>query len=71
MLILDLDFIDYPTGWSICREYKLKHWEQCSYEVTSGALLCDCDAMPLKWAELKQAHDGSDGLSLAERYLNR
>lgn len=68
---LDLDYIDYPTAWEIVKTYKLKHDEQCSFAQTGGALLCDCDAMPLKWAVLKERHDGSDGLSLAERYLNR
>lgn len=67
---LDLDYIDYPTAWNIVHNYKLKHDKMCSWKQT-GCLLCDCDAMPLKWAELKERHDGSDGFSLAERYLNR
>lgn len=67
---LDLDFIDYPTGWTI-QKAGLEHADQrCSAVQTGGALLCDCDALPLKWAELKTAHDGSDGLSLAEPYLS-
>ena len=67
---LDLDFIDYPTGWAI-QKAGLEHTDQqCSAAQTSGAMLCDCDALPLKWAELKTAHDGSDGLSLAEPYLS-
>lgn len=66
---LDLDFIDYPTAWEIVKTYELKHHPDCSWEQT-GCLLCDCNAMPLKWAELKEAHDGSDGIGLAEPYLN-
>lgn len=67
---LDLDFIDYPTAWYIVKTFYLKHDMVCSFQQTNGALLCDCDAMPLKWAELKTAHDGSDGIGLAERYLS-
>lgn len=68
---LDLDFIDYPTGWAIQRA-GLEHVDsRCSAVQTEGALLCDCNALPLEWARLKTAHDGSDGLALAAPYLQR
>ncbi len=67
---LDLDFIDYPTGWAIQKAGVLKHTDpRCSAVQTGGAMLCDCNALPLEWARLKTAHDGSDGLALAARYL--
>lgn len=67
---LDLDYIDYPTAWAIQKD-GLNHTDDlCSAVQTNGAMLCDCDALPLRWAELKTAHDGSDGLSLAEPYLS-
>lgn len=62
---LDLDFIDFPTGFAIQKNFDLDHHPACSQPV----FLCDCDAMPRKWAELKSAHDGSDGAALAAPYL--
>lgn len=66
---LDLDFIDYPTGWAI-QAMGLEHTDSRCSAAQTAAFLCDCDALPLKWAELKTAHDGSDGRALAARYLN-
>lgn len=66
---LDLDHIDFPTAWAIQR-VGLDHTDQkCSAVQTNGAMLCDCKALPIRWAELKAAHDGSDGMALAARYL--
>lgn len=66
---LDHDFIDYPTAWAIVKTEQLDHHKKCSFSQTGGALLCDCNAMPTRWAELKTAHDGSDSKALAQRYL--
>lgn len=36
--------VDYPRAWQISREHKMnEHHKKCSYRVTHGALLCDCD----------------------------
>ncbi len=56
---LDLDFLDYPTGWAIQRGYQLDHDPRCSsVEGSNGgmggpAFLCDCGAIEIKWRELK------------------
>lgn len=35
--------MDFPTAWSIARQTPPEnHHHQCSLNVTSGALLCDC-----------------------------
>lgn len=66
---LDLDFIDYLTAWAI-QEAGLHHTDQrCSAVQTGGGMLCDCAALPTRWAELKTAHDGSDGAAMAKRYM--
>ena len=60
-LNLDLDFIDYPTGWAIQR-MGLEHSDpRCSAEQTGGAMLCDCKALVYKWAELKWQHERVGG----------
>lgn len=53
---LELDYIDFPTAWAICREYDLDHHPRCSYVQTDGALLCDCTAVNAKWNELRQGY---------------
>lgn len=48
------DFIDFPTAWALARS-GLPHWtELCSYVQTDGALLCDCDAIYVRWWELRE-----------------
>lgn len=64
---LDLDFIDFPSGWAIQRMGLTHTHEDCS--ALNGPFLCDCNALPLRWAELKTAHDGSDGAALVAGYL--
>lgn len=57
-LNLDLDFIDYPTGWAIQRAHDdLPHWLACSAKQTNGGMLCDCTALVYKWSELKWKHE--------------
>lgn len=50
-----LDFIDYPTGWELQDQVGIDsppHHPKCSAVTQRGALLCDCDAIILKWVEL-------------------
>ncbi|MFJ5984265.1 DUF4326 domain-containing protein [Lentzea sp. NPDC092896] len=48
------DFIDFPTGWRLARE-GVPHWtRKCSYVSENGAFLCDCDAIEVRWCELRQ-----------------
>lgn len=67
---LDLDFIDYPTGWAIQKRGLAHVDDRCSAVQTGGAMLCDCDALPTEWARLKTTHDGKDGTALAARYMS-
>lgn len=50
---LELDYIDYPTAWAIQKAGLTHTDERCSAVQTSGALLCDCDALMTEWARLK------------------
>lgn len=44
-----MDFIDYPTGWALQRANEVAHDERCSATQTSGAMLCDCEALLPMW----------------------
>lgn len=38
--------VDYPRAWQIARTKPAsKHHRKCSYRVTSGCVLCDCDVL--------------------------
>lgn len=57
---LDLDYMDYPTGWAIQETHpSLNHDSECSAnpEHPSGMggpmWLCDCGAVEAKWRELR------------------
>lgn len=65
-LHLDLPYIDYPTGWAIQRGYDLDHHDACSAKQTSGAMLCDCNGLIYKWADLKWKHERSKALRDAQ-----
>jgi hypothetical protein len=54
---LDLPYIDYPTGWAIQRAGDIDHHEACSAQQTGGAMLCDCNGLIYKWADLKWKHE--------------
>lgn len=70
-LNLDLDFIDYPTGWAIQRRGLDRHWDQCSAAQTGGAMLCDCTSLIYSWAELKWKHERDKAFrEAAERALH-
>lgn len=36
--------VDYPRAWQIARASD-EHVPACSFRVTGGALLCDCDVL--------------------------
>lgn len=56
-LNLDLDYIDFPTGWAIQRR-GLEHSDpRCSAALTGGVMLCDCKSLIYAWAELKWQHE--------------
>lgn len=39
-------FIDYPTAWKIARRTESEyHHNRCSFNATSGVILCDCDVL--------------------------
>ena len=38
--------MDFPTAWAIARRVEPEyHHNRCSYNVTNGGLLCDCDVL--------------------------
>lgn len=38
--------VDFPRSWEIARETELEdHHEECSFRVTEGGILCDCDVL--------------------------
>ena len=38
--------MDFPRAWEIVRDSVVPdHHPKCSYRVTGGALLCDCDVL--------------------------
>lgn len=38
--------MDFPAAWAIARATEPEyHHNKCSFNVTSGALLCDCDVL--------------------------
>jgi hypothetical protein len=51
---LELDYIDYPTGWAIQRAFTegTSHHHKCSYH--TGCFLCDCFALYFAWYCLKR-----------------
>lgn len=39
-------FIDFPTAWKIARRIPPEyHHNECSFNTTGGAVLCDCDVL--------------------------
>lgn len=56
-LNLDLPYIDYPTAWAIQRAGGINHQAACSAQQTGGAMLCDCNGLVYKWADLKWKHE--------------
>ncbi len=52
-LILGRDFCDIPTAWAIQHEFPdLAHHSRCS---SRESMLCDCNAVPAKWHDLRAA----------------
>ena len=38
--------MDFPTAWAIARRIKPEyHHNECSFNVTQGGMLCDCDVL--------------------------
>lgn len=47
-------FIDFPTAWWLAEQtVPAQHHTRCSWFVTHGGLLCDCQAVPLLWERLR------------------
>ena len=60
----DLDFLDFPTAWSIQhnRGEKLNHDPKCSsvpghHPLSGPGLLCDCGAVRKEWERLRELHN--------------
>ena len=67
--ILTVDFIDYPTAWAIQKAGLAHTDERCSAVQTSGAMLCDCDAVQVRWSELRTMLTMADWLdNVASRW---
>ena len=40
--------IDFPRAWQIARSVPIEeHDHECSFRITTGALLCDCELITL------------------------
>ena len=60
--------VDFPRGWQIARAVEPEyHHNECSFNVTRGGCLCDCDVL-LKHAEYLDNTKlyGTDGVVLRE-----
>jgi hypothetical protein len=47
-------FIDFPTAWWLVEQtVPAQHHTLCSWFVTQGSLICDCQVVPLLWERLR------------------
>lgn len=54
-------FIDFPHAWMIaCRTAPEHHHNECSFNMTGGAILCDCEVLT-ESSEYVLAYTGGSG----------
>lgn len=63
------DFIDFPTGFAI-QGVGVEHVEKCSAAQTSGAMLCDCEAIYPAWRRWRTLLAVADWLDETAEFFN-
>ena len=60
--------VDWPRGWEIAKSVPFKkHHPECSYRVTKGCIICDCDILN-KHPEMKSCtFYGSKGIPIKRK----